>query len=60
MVLCEHKPYGIDGTTYNCSINIPLKLKGLEIKNPCKVFGLQGFPFGCPDGLEPSTFRTTI
>ena len=35
-------------------------LNKLETINPCKFFTYKGFLGGCPVGLEPTTFRTTI
>ena len=40
--------------------NVPSKLEGVGIENPCKCLTCRDFFEGCPDGLEPSTFRTTI
>ena len=59
MALCEHKPYYIDGINMKYSINVPSKFGVLEKKNPCKFLTYRTLTFGCPDGLEPSTFRTT-
>ena len=39
--------------------NVPSKFMVIENKNPCKFLTYRDLFLGCPDGLEPSTFRTT-
>ena len=39
--------------------SVPTTLKRLDMKKPCKLLTYKAFE-GCPVGLEPTTFRTTI
>ena len=43
MALCEHKPYYIDGINMKYSINVPSKLEGVGIENPCKCLTYRDF-----------------